>query len=148
MLSSAIDQCFSPHHIKEAFRKTGIFPFNPKVIDPNQLAPAEPNQHLLKEVTPLLISFLFKDNPPEKQDILCHACGHFIGQNPLVKQGLIPENLSEIFLPIFLPTSALERPKRRTIKPKVNTQSLSNIILPSFSKQLTCQLTPNFLEVR
>lgn len=33
----------------------------------------------------------------------------FIGQNPLVKQGLIPENLSEIFLPIFLPTSDKKR---------------------------------------
>lgn len=74
VLSSAIDQCFSPHHIKEAFRKTGIFPFNPKVIDQNQLAPDEPKQHLLKEV------ILTPDNPPEKQDILCHACGHLLGK--------------------------------------------------------------------
>lgn len=52
---------------------------------------------------PLLISFLLKDTPSEKQDIL------YRGQNRLVKQGLILKNLSEIFLPIFLPSSEREK---------------------------------------
>lgn len=50
VLSSAIDQCFIPHHIKEVFRKTVIFPFNPKVIDQKQPAPLlNPNSIFLKK---------------------------------------------------------------------------------------------------
>lgn len=54
---------------------------------------------------PLFISFLSKDNPSDKQDIFGHACGNFLDQNLLLKQSLIPENLSEILLPISLPSS-------------------------------------------
>lgn len=36
----------------------------------------------IKFFIPLLISFLFKENPSDKQDILCHACGHFLSQSP------------------------------------------------------------------
>lgn len=32
---------------------------------------------------------------------LCHACGHFIQENPLVRQGLVPDSLSDLFIPIF-----------------------------------------------
>lgn len=50
VLSSAIDQCFIPHHIKEVFRKTVIFPLNPKVIDQNQPVPLlNPNSIFLKK---------------------------------------------------------------------------------------------------
>lgn len=36
----------------------------------------------IKFFIPLLISFLFKENPSDKQDFLCHACGHFLSQSP------------------------------------------------------------------
>lgn len=44
VLSIAYDKTFTFYAIKETFRKTRIFLFNPKAIDNQQLAPKEPNQ--------------------------------------------------------------------------------------------------------
>ncbi|XP_062597502.1 uncharacterized protein LOC134258915 [Saccostrea cucullata] len=112
VLSSAIDQTFSPHHIKEAFRKTGIYPFNPQVISQMQLAPADKHQVSHHDE-------VHDDQTSCAPPALCHACGHFVQQNPLVEQGLIPYNLSELFLPIFIKPP--EKKRRIVTKSRVLT---------------------------
>jgi hypothetical protein len=82
LLSYAIDQT-APSTVKDAFRLAGIMPVNPDAIDTSQLVPP---------------SFPVEergDNPT----ITCETCGQFIGQNPLVKRGVVPASLADILVP-------------------------------------------------
>nr|XP_034304356.1 uncharacterized protein LOC117681905 [Crassostrea gigas] len=94
VLSHTIDEICSPARVKEAFIKTGISPLNPDVIDKSQLT----ETHNISTVQ--TNSNLNQDHSPKQSTTLCSACGSFVGENPLVTEGLIPEHLSSIFAPV------------------------------------------------
>ena len=113
VLSTAIDQYCSPANVKESFRKCGIYPFNPDVIDKTQLTPTH------NKPTGTVTSNLAGNNgmqeqpstssdntnsttcpPLTEQTTICKECGTYLGGNPLVTEGLIPEHLSKLFPPV------------------------------------------------
>ena len=103
VLNYAIDQ-ITPHTIKEAFRKAGLYPSNRAAIDSRQLVPVS-----FQAKTAATTS----DNEnPEDQTVTCDKCGSYLGGNPLVKQGLIPESLAQIMLP---PPGKVVRKRRKMV---------------------------------
>ena len=97
ILNYAMD-ALPPATIKEAFRMSGLFPIDQSVIDHSQLVPA-----------------LFTDeNETDLEPTrTCGECGHFIGQNPLVKRGLIPQSMADVLVPP--PTKPHQQKKRKMV---------------------------------
>ncbi|CAC5355611.1 unnamed protein product [Mytilus coruscus] len=85
VLSTAMDKALSPYVVKNAFRKCGIVPFNRETIDKKKLAPLDD----------------YYKGTTSDTDPLCHSCGQFVHGHPLVKEGLIPQELADIFVPII-----------------------------------------------
>jgi len=101
VLSHSIDQLCSPATVKESFRKTGIYPYNPDAIDKTQLTPS---QHFsipssISEPAPSTSETTSSNIQPTSTSI-CTECGTFLGGNPLVKEGLVPQYLADIFQPV------------------------------------------------
>ncbi|CAG2211447.1 unnamed protein product [Mytilus edulis] len=88
VLSTAVDKALSPYIVKNAFRKCGILPFNREAIDRKKLAPLDK-------------SYKGSTSDHTDTDPLCHSCGQFVYGHPLVKEGLIPQDLADIFVPII-----------------------------------------------
>ena len=126
-LNHAIDQT-TPFSVKEAFRKAGLHPIDKTVIDPSQIVPAafkkkEEQKEIAvasndKEKSGADNEKNLRSDPDSEKDLrsvrsdpdsekeketaatlTCDKCGSFLGQNPLVKQGLIPESLAKVMLP-------------------------------------------------
>lgn len=57
---------------------------------------------------------------------LCHACGHFIQENPLVRQGLVPDSLSDLFIPIF--QKPPEKKRRIVTKSRILSGKISCLV--------------------
>lgn len=83
VLSHTIDEICSPARVKEAFRKTGIAPFNPDVIDKSQLT------ETYKVSSVQTQSNLNQDHSPKPSTTLCSACGSFGRKKTLVTEGLL-----------------------------------------------------------
>ncbi|XP_052783979.1 uncharacterized protein LOC128219880 [Mya arenaria] len=99
IISHALDQT-SPSSIKEAFRLSGIFPVDRKQIPDAELVP------------PTIDVSLPQDTEPIRS---CHACGSFIGDNPLVKRGLVPRHLWDILVPPPMPAAPIKKPSAKIV---------------------------------
>ncbi|XP_069134293.1 uncharacterized protein [Argopecten irradians] len=95
VLHSAMDRVFSPFNIKTAFRKCGIVPLDPNAIDKSRLTASD-------------VDFTLPTPGPggdnsenHMHDPLCQTCGQFVMGHPLVKQGIIPAELADIFVPVI-----------------------------------------------
>ncbi|XP_052763611.1 uncharacterized protein LOC128205737 [Mya arenaria] len=99
IISHALDQT-SPSSIKEAFRLSGIFPVDRKQITDAELVP------------PTIDVSLPQDTEPIRS---CHACGSFIGDNPLVKRGLVPRHLWDILVPPPMPAAPIKKPSAKIV---------------------------------
>ena len=127
VLSTSIDKYCSPANVKESLRKCGIYPFNPDAIDKTQLTPTHntkssgtqttENTATQEEPSTSSDSTTSTTCPPSTssdsttsttcppstvtdQTTICKECGTYLGGNPLVTEGLIPEQLSKLFPPI------------------------------------------------
>ena len=114
VLNHAIDQT-TAFSVKEAFRKAGIHPVDRSAISQSQLIPASFSKN--ESVTSTEKGEQSKENTEEEEventtkpdkekgqeetmkSLTCDKCGAFTGENPLVKQGLVPESLAKIMLP-------------------------------------------------
>ncbi|KAJ8305255.1 hypothetical protein KUTeg_015800 [Tegillarca granosa] len=94
-----------------AFGKTGISPFDADAIDKTQLveshsATINKFETLVKssseDLTPSTSSstLAYAENNTSTDKSICITCGTFLGGNPLVTEGLIPQQLADIFQPI------------------------------------------------
>ena len=108
-------------YIAGAFKKSGLYPIDHDAIDTTQLTPtfikASTSSTNQKTPTADLTSSL-PPSPttssatpkPSSAGTTCSQCGSFLGGNPLVKEGLIPESLSQLFPPVpAKPQSASSR---------------------------------------
>lgn len=110
VLSTSIDQYCSPANAKESFGKCDIYPFNPDAIDKTQFTPTHNTKSSGTQTTlPLRKNHLHPLSttsttcPPSTmtdQTTICKECGTYLGGNPLVTEGLIPEQLSQLSHPI------------------------------------------------
>ena len=100
ILSHTIDEFCSPARVKDSFRKAGISPFNPDVIDKSQLTTTHTVTEKRQGKGPEdeACSSLSEDS--QKNSSICSTCGTFLCENPLVTEGLIPQALSRIFTPV------------------------------------------------
>uniref|UniRef100_K1S1B3 Uncharacterized protein n=1 Tax=Magallana gigas TaxID=29159 RepID=K1S1B3_MAGGI len=72
-------------------------------------------------------SNLNQDHSPKQSTTFCSTCGSFVGENPLVTEGLIPKHLSSIFAPIQAKLMTARRKlvtKARVITSNVHVQKL------------------------
>ncbi|CAC5377335.1 unnamed protein product [Mytilus coruscus] len=89
VLQQAQDKAWSPHVIKQGFRKTGLYPLNSTAIDksfirPNPTTTIQTEDPSLKNVETTL-------------NDTCKTCGRAI-TNPLVKAGLVDKDLHDILV--------------------------------------------------
>ncbi|KAK3105870.1 hypothetical protein FSP39_007466 [Pinctada imbricata] len=105
VLYHAIDELCSPARIKDAFKKTGISPLNPDAIDKSQLTKSHfetinSSDGKEKNRSTSEPSTSGTSTEDKSETSICTSCGTFLGTNPLVTEGLIPEHLSSIFTPV------------------------------------------------
>jgi hypothetical protein len=80
-------------------------PVNPEVIDASQLIPP---------------SFPIEERGTIDATRTCETCGQFIGENPLVKRGVVPACLAEVLIPPpAKPLSQKKRPSKAVTSGRV-----------------------------
>jgi len=139
----------TPANIKEAFRRSGIYPVDRRQISDEVRTYTTTctttstygdnsysnNKHILWETNQLknyIRLHVIIKNGTYQQELVppsinidlasdvepirsCHACGGFLGQNPLVKRGLIPERLGDILIPPPMPPAPTRRPSIKIV---------------------------------
>ncbi|CAC5411815.1 unnamed protein product [Mytilus coruscus] len=89
VLQQAQDKAWSPHVIKQGFRKTGLYPLNSTAIDKSFIRP-NPTTTIQTEDPSL-------ENVETTLNDTCKTCGRAI-TNPLVKAGLVDKDLHDILV--------------------------------------------------
>ncbi|KAK3089055.1 hypothetical protein FSP39_000473 [Pinctada imbricata] len=102
VLQYAMDKAWSPHVVKESFRKTRISPVKYDAIDKSFVRKEKGQAH--------------EQSTTESVDSeSCDKCGHTAIVNSLVASGLVSKGLKDILMPPELPkTSTEKRPTRIT----------------------------------
>ena len=113
-MSTDIDSRCSPARIKDAFRKSGLYPIDGDAIDKAQLIPRDFQK---KKDTPGDAGTTESYSTESHVTILCDSCGSVINvtvnqHNPLVAEGLIPKSLADILVP---PVPKPQKPKSKKI---------------------------------
>ena len=93
VLQYAMDKAWSPHVVKESFRKTGVSPVKFEAIDKSFIRKGK--EHTEDQTTNEVV-----------QSEPCDKCGHVAIVNPLVSSGLVSESLKEVLMPPELPKSS------------------------------------------
>ena len=123
IFKESFERSMSLATIKNGFRKTGIYPFNPEAIDKTRLIPIEPSPSTTVIPTSTLSGV--ESTPAENLEKLEHDFTITLSgktplgtstQNILTKMSIMPQHLADVF---YLPSS--ERSKK-SYKPQVITE--------------------------
>ncbi|KAK3095693.1 hypothetical protein FSP39_017658 [Pinctada imbricata] len=95
----------SPARIKDAIKKTGISSLNPDAIDKSQLTKSHfeainSSDGIEKNRSTSEPSTSGTSIGGKSETRICTSRVTFLGTNPLVTEGLIPEHLSSVFTPV------------------------------------------------
>ncbi len=101
IITHAVGEVCTEEHVKAAFESTGVVPFNPNKVDLSNYPTSLPS-------APVPIS-----ESPVKAT--CSACRvENVELHPLVRQGVIPKHLAEVF--VYTPPPAMTKSKSRVVK--------------------------------
>ncbi|XP_033729176.1 heavy metal-associated isoprenylated plant protein 4-like [Pecten maximus] len=123
-LSFSIDAVFSPAFIKSSFRKAGLIPFNPDMIDKSMLVPEDFQKKkvpsALTNPGPSICNPSTEDSVQEAtsqtaisiQSNVCKECGASKAPHPLISVQKLPKELQSVFI---VPLSSQPPKKKRKV---------------------------------